>query len=275
MKIYSISKVLAFPIILIAVAILYFAQQSISVFIIIPVAMLVALYTFHGILDHWWLSRYPVPFDPRLRDWLNNHFKPYQQLHESDRSKFEYRMTLYIEGRLFSSVGSELRDVPEDIKCMVAAHGIEMCLGIDDYLIGDMDRIYLYKHPFPTPDFPFLHTVETNIEDGVIILSLEQLTNAVISPETHYNIGYHAYAEAFIGTQKGIIYPSVPDGFEEVNRISGFTRDTILQQTGFENIAILPIHITLFFSHPITYKEVLPEQFKAFSKIFYKNNHRL
>ncbi|MBK8348424.1 MAG: hypothetical protein IPL08_12655 [Saprospiraceae bacterium] len=128
--------------------------------------------------------------------------KPYQQLHESDRSKFEYRMTLYIEGRLFSSVGSELRDVPEDIKCMVAAHGIEMCLGIDDYLIGDMDRIYLYKHPFPTPDFPFLHTVETNIEDGVIILSLEQLTNAVISPETHYNIGYHAYAEAFIGTQK-------------------------------------------------------------------------
>ncbi|MBL0099828.1 MAG: hypothetical protein IPP49_07025 [Saprospiraceae bacterium] len=60
---------------------------------------------------------------------------------------------------------------------------------------------------------PFSAYNETNIEDGVIILSLEQLTNAVISPETHYNIGYHAYARHLLEHKRQNLSFGA-DGFE-------------------------------------------------------------
>jgi hypothetical protein len=254
-----------------AVLIYYYGEakhDQLSVTIIIPGVLLVVLYVSHGPLDHWWLSKFPIPFDSRLREWLLKYFEPYYKMSEEARSKFEYRMTLYLDARLFQSVGSELREVPEDIKCMVAAHGVLMTLGTDDYLMGDMDRIYLYKHPFPSPEMPFLHNVETNAEDGVIIISLEQLTNAVLNPTLYYNIAFHAYAEAFIATQKNIIYPDCTESWDAVEKISSWSRETIQIQTGLQQLNLLVINITLFFSKPEQYREALPQFADRFSQIF-------
>jgi hypothetical protein len=171
-------------------------------------------------------------------------------------------------GRLFQSVGAEMRDVPEDIKCMVSAHGIFVGLCNEDYLIGDMDRIFLYKHPFPSPEMPFLHSVEVNAEDGVIILSLEQLTNSVLYPTDYYNVAFHAYAEAFVATQKDIIYPDVTDSWAIVYKISGWDETSILKQTGLQQISLLYVHITLYFSKPDQYKMTAPELFEKWKSIF-------
>ena len=271
MHIHSISKVLALPIVLAAIIILYLGPNrtsETSIFIFIPVILLVVIYVFHGPLDHWWLSKYPLKFDPLLKVWLEKYFEPYKYLDEDHKKVFEYRLTLYMAGRLFQSVGAEMREVPEDIKCMVAAHGVLLGLGNNDYLIGDMDRIFLYKHPFPTPDIPKLHSVEVNSEDGVIILSLEQLTNAVLYPTDYYNVGYHAYAEAFVATQKDIIYPDVTDSWDIVNKISGWDEFAILKQTGLDQINLLHVHIALFFSKPYQYKLNAPELFEKLKLIF-------
>ena len=132
MQIHSISKTLSFPLLVAAGYFLYrmftapFAGDSVYIFF--PVLLLVCLYVFHGPLDHWWLSKYPIEFDDKLRQWLIKYFKPYSLLSEDDKKLFENRMTLYMEGRLYQSVGSEHRDVPHDIQCMVAAHGLIMAL---------------------------------------------------------------------------------------------------------------------------------------------------
>jgi hypothetical protein len=271
MHIHSISKVLGLPIVLLTIGILYYTWSSntqLSPYLVVPAILLVFLYVFHGPLDHWWLVRFPVPFEPKLKDWLEKYFLPYQKLDTDHKRKFEYRSSLYLDARLFKSVGSELRDVPEDIKLMVAAHGVYMCLALDDYLIGDMDRIFLYKHPFPTPEYPRLHTVETNIEDGVIILSLEQLTNAVLYPDDYYNIGFHAYAEAFVGVNDKILFPDCTYTWEKIEEISGWNKDTLLTQTGLEELSLLPVHITLFFTKTIQYQKVLPVHYERFCIIF-------
>lgn len=260
------------PLILIATVMVYLGWSSgsrLSVFVIIPVGLLVVLYTFHGILDHWWLSRFPVPFDTKLKEWLTKNFPPYLKMEDASQKKFEYRLSLYINGRLFQSVGKEMRDVPEDIKCMVAAHGVNMTLGMDDYLIGDVDRIFLYKHPFPSPKYPFLHNVETDTEDGVIILSMEQLINAVIRPDQYYNTAYHAYAEAVVAVNKSLAFPHFSDdSWHDIEQISGWPKDWILQQTGFESLSLLLVHITLFFSMPERYKMLLPAQYQSLATTF-------
>lgn len=271
MHIHSISKVLALPIVLAAIIILYLGPNrtsETSIFIFIPVILLVVIYVFHGPLDHWWLSKYPLKFDPLLKVWLEKYFEPYKYLDEDHKKVFEYRLTLYMAGRLFQSVGAEMREVPEDIKCMVAAHGVIIGLAHKDYLIGDMDRIYLYKHPFPTPDMQFLHNVEVNAEDGVIILSLEQLTNAVLHPDKYYNTAFHAYAEAFLITQKNITYPDVSDTWQIIEKISSWDQDNILNQTGLKDVNPLVVHIALYHSMPEMYKSISPELWEKWRHIF-------
>ncbi|MGB4958959.1 MAG: zinc-dependent peptidase [Saprospiraceae bacterium] len=271
MQIHSISKLLALPLILIAVVIMYLSYHQyfdVSIYIFIPVTLLVVLYVSHGPFDHWWLSKFPIKFDQNLKAWLTKYFKPYYRLESTLANKFEYRMTLYLEGRLFKAVGSELKEVPEDVKCMIAAHGLNMTLGLDDYLIGDFDRIFLYNHPFPSPDHPYLHTVETNTEDGMIILSLEQATNALLFPEDYYNVVYHGYAEALIHSMDDILLPDCSDTWDEVLAISHWTKEVILSQTGLKEISILAVHISLYFSFPEAYKVVNPARFQRFSAIF-------
>lgn len=271
MRIHSISKVLVFPVFLLALCILgwgWYTGEKLSIYVILPATILVFLYVLHGPIDHWWLARFPIPFDPMLKEWLNRYFPPYKEMDQETQNKFEYRLGLYLDGRLFQSIGSERRDVPEDIKCMVAAHAVHMFLGKDDYLIGNIDRIFLYKHPFPSPDFPFFHNVEVNTEDGVIILSIEQLKNAIINPTGYYNTAYHAYAEAFIFTQKNILYPDITDSWDALEKVSGWSKSLFQIQTGFDNLPLLPIHISLFFSKPKEYQAVLPQNYQKMVIIF-------
>jgi hypothetical protein len=260
---------------LIALGIIYYGWyigDGISVMIFVPIAFLVGLYVFYGPIDHWWLTKFPVPIDPKLKTWLTENFSPYRKMGLEMKNKFEYRLSLYLDARLFQSVGSEMRDVPEDIKCMIAAHGIYMTLGTDDYLLGDMDRIFLYKHPFPSPDFPFLHTVETNAEDGVIILSMEQVVFAVLNPEKYYNVAYHAYAEAFIFVHHEITFPDFNNTWQAMEKISGWEQDFFYKQTGFEKLSLPAVNIALFFSHAEKYEAVLPELYFALAKIFNLSN---
>jgi len=271
MRIHSISKFLGLPIVILTLVILYQSWSSnsqLSAYLLVPALFTVVIYVFHGPLDHWWLTRFPLPFDPKLKEWLEKYFVFYQKLDQHLKREFEYRTGLYLDARMFKSVGSEWRDVPEDIKLMVAAHGVYMCLKLDDYLIGDMDRIFLYKHPFPTPINHRLHSVETNLEDGVIILSLEQLTNAVLNPEDYYNVAFHAYAEAFAGMNGQLSFPDCSMTWPQIESISGWTKEIIMNQTGLDNISLLPVHITLFFSKSSQYKNRMPEHYEKFCAIF-------
>lgn len=272
MHIHSFSKILGLPLSILTVVIAYLSYDLdgyISAWVFLPVICIVAVYVFHGPIDHWWLTKYPVPFDPRLKTWLDRFFPYYQKLSDEDKRLFEYRMILYLDARLFKSVGAEQRDVPEDIKCMIAAHGILMGLYHKDYLIGDMDRVFVYKHPFPSPAHPYLHNVEIHVEDGVIILSLEQLTNSILHPDQYFNIGFYAYAEAFTATQKNIVFPEVTEeSWYDLTDISGFSRELIFQHIGLNTVHLLSVHITVYFVFKERYKAILPEYFITLDRIF-------
>lgn len=271
MKIYSLSRVLVLPVVLISSIFLYLDYEhsnSLSIWIIVPVLLLVALYVFHGLIDHWWLKKFPVPFDPKLKQWLERYFPFYGIMNDNARTKFENRMTLYHDGRLFQKVGSELGDVGEDIKCMISAHGLLMSMNDSDYLIGDMDRIFLYKHPFPTPMYPYLHNVEVNIEDGVLIFSLEQMTNSILFPKDYFNIAYYAYGVALSEISPKKYDVEVETSLDRFGEIMSITVETMLQQIGLQDVNYKAIHMSLYFSHHESYKKVYTNNAIIFDDVF-------
>lgn len=272
MRIYSLTKILAMPVIFALVALLYLefsTDISTGFWILAPVFLIVILYISYEEIDHWYLQRNPIKLDDKLIHLLNNHVPYYRNLAEDQKDKYHTRLSQYITGRSYKSVGSELKDVPYDIKAMIATNAIQLSFSQKDYLIGDFDRIFIYKHPFGTPKYQFLHTVETEAEDGMIIYSLEQLMPGITNPELYYNIGMHGMVEAFIkANPKAPFPPRLNADWFDIVAISGLSKKQILATIGFENVDLLVVLATCYFTYPEAFEKRLPALHKELDILF-------
>ena len=195
----------------------------------------------------------------------------YSSLSSQNKEEFDKRLTLFIHGKEFIGKGMEEdnKDVPFDIKHMLAQIPITMTLGRKEFLLKDFDRVVLYKHPFPTPLNKFLHTVETHAEDGVVILSLEHVEKAMFQKGHHYDVAWHGFAEAFINSYPKENYPTLPDDiWDKIEQISPQTKPQILGTLGFETIDVMPVLINLYFNYNEKFSATLPSIKRDFDSIF-------
>lgn len=276
MRIYSLSKVIGIPIAIVTAYLMYaqfFLHENYGFWFLIPVIAIVVLLIFWPQIDYWYHKTNPVPLDKEIIDWLERYSRFYQSLPEDDREEYERRMSLYLEARAFQSVGSEMGTVPEDIKAAVASSAIQVAFQDSDFLIGDFDRIYIYKHPFPTPNHKFLHSVETQTEDGVLIFSLEQLVLGILKSDTHYNVGMHGYVEAYIRQHPALDYPiTSEETWNDIEKVSGWSKKQILATTGFNSLDVLIVLITCYHTFPDKFSEKLPAISAHLNSIFSKNS---
>ena len=274
MKIYSLSKVLALPFLLMAgfIMVKYFTgyDSRYSIYIFVPVIILVILYIFHGQIDFWWLERHPIPLDNRMKKWFEEYSPYYRSLDEQEKALFENRLSLYVEGREFKSVGTnELKEVPFDLQAIIASQAIKLTANHSDYLLGDMDRIYVYKHAFPSPQYQFLHTFEVHLEDGMILLSTEHALPGITQPHNFYNVAMHAYSQAFIQLNSLIDFPVVHQhGWDGLEQVIGLSKDKIIKTCGYETLDLLAVHITAYMDNGPTYQEVFPREYNSWQNIF-------
>ncbi len=274
MRIYSLTKVLALPVTLFMIAILYLEYSkdyNTGYWFVIPVFLGVVLYISNQEIDHWYLRRNPIKLDSEVIKLLRNYIPFYRELNNEDKDKYHTRLSQYITGRSFKSIGSELKDVPYDIRAMISTNAIQLAFFQKDYLIGDFDRIYVYKHPFGSPAHKFLHTVETEAEDGVIIFSLEHLIPGITSPEVYYNIGMHGYVDAFIKANPTAPFPPrLNADWYDIHAISGLSKKQILSTIGFENTDLLVVLGTCYFTYPTAFEKRLPILKKELDILFGK-----
>jgi len=274
MRIHSLSKVLAFPVGVVAAYMLYqeFYEFEITYgfWLMIPVGILVALLMFSGQIDFWWQEKHPMPLDDYERKLLNAHIPYYVNLDSEGKQKFEDRLSLYMGAREWKNVGtSELKSIPNDLQLLIGSQCIMITFHEDDYLLGDMDRVYTYRHPFPSPRYQFLHTLETNVEDGMIILSMEHSLPGVSNPDQYYNVVMHAYAEAYTKVHPGKQYPEISEiPWREISLITGFSKEQIMGVIGYPSIDPLPIVINMFFTYPEKTQEHLPELYEQLRQLF-------
>lgn len=274
MRIYSLSKVLALPVILIILGILYLefsVRYSTGYWILLPVFLGVVLYISNRHIDFWFLNKYPLKLDKEVLELLEKYIPFYNNLDQESQNKYHTRLSKYISGRSFKSVGSEMKNVPYDIRAMISTNAVQLAFYQEDYLIGDFDHIFVYKHPFGSPRFKFLHTVETEVEDGVIIFSLEQLIPGITNPELYYNIGMHGFVDAFIKANPTAPFPPrLNADWFDIHAISGLSQKQILATIGFENVDLLVVLATCYFTYPENFKERLPVLNKELDLLFGK-----
>jgi len=273
MRIYSFSRVLALPL-GIALAVLAYMEfmlyYDIVYWLLIPLIGVVILLIFSGQIDHWWNEKHPIPLTDQERKMITEFVPYYSTLSPSSKQTFEHRLSLYTGAREWKNVGgSELKDIPDDIKAVVASQAIMLTFHQEDYLLGDFDRIYTYKHPFPSPKFQFLHTVETDMEDGMILFSMEHLLVGITKPTQYYNIGMHGYAEAFLQQYPDLQYPNIDQvQWSHIEQIMGFSKEQILSVLGFEEADFMTMLIVCFFTYPANTKVVLHREYQQLEKVF-------
>jgi hypothetical protein len=272
MKVHSISQIISVPLIVWLGYALYqmFFNHNGSELIILPAILLVVLYISYGYIDYWWMKKNTPEMDEKMKSWFVQNAEFYNKLTDENKRKFEKRMTLYVNAREFKSVGAtELRDIPFDIKNILGSQGIRLTLGLEDYLIKNLDRIYTYKHPYPTPNKKFLHTVEVDNEDGVLILALDHALPGILNPYYHYNITLHGYVEAFVKMHNEIDWPLLNHyGWQRLELINGIFSDRIVKTLGYDEPNFLFYHIVAFFDFSEQYDKMFTEEYKLFAKIF-------
>ena len=261
MKIHKLSNVIALPFVLILICLMYlFFVREDDIYVLYalgPLIMVALVYMFQPQINYWWLGKNPVQLDKPILDMLNNTNPVYNSLSQEERAGFDKEIYLQTEGNAYVAKGMEKdHEVPYDVKFMLTQIPVTIERQLKNKKLKRFERVVVYKHAFPSPKHRFLHSAETDVEDGVVIISTEQAQNAFFNPQSHYNNAWHAYAEAFVKLYPNKDYPSVGnDIWETIQNISGFDQNHIKAVLGFDSIDPIPVLITLFFNNSENFKD--------------------
>lgn len=278
MRIYSIATVLIIPFAAAFVYIIYIGYNNsdylnpINYWLLPLLIIIVILFLFTPQINHWWHKRNPPKLASFIIRWLETHSEFYNRLSDQDKTKFRNRLSVHLESREFSFMREEKENLPEDFKAIIAHNLIQLTFGQDDYLLDPYERVVAYNHPFPSPKKQFLHNVEVDHEDGVILISTEQLFPAMLDKHNYYNVGMHAYVEAYLNKHNKLSLPSLPDDISvKLEKISQHDFTKVRETVGYETENLHIIVINYFFIFPNRFKEILPELYESYANIF--NQH--
>lgn len=275
MRIHSISNLLILPFAGLVAYILYRNFVSSDYldpfnYLLLPALIaIVVLYLFGPQINHWWHKKNPPKLYSKITDWLEKYSTFYNGLSESNQERFRNRLSIYLESRSFTIMRDEPSNLPEDFKAIIAHNFIQLSFGFEDYLLDPYERVVVYNHAFPSPEKQFLHTVETNHEDGVLLFSLEHLVPGMLQKDKFYNIGMHGYIEAFMNKHSDIDWPALEDSIAlRLELISNLTMKKVESILGFEIDNMQIIAINYFFTYPKRFAETLPGMYKKYQEIF-------
>ncbi len=272
MRIHKISTLLYILIALIAAFILYYSStidRSYSLWILAPAIGMATVYVFTNLIDNWWWDRNPPKLDSKLIDWLKQYSVFYNGLSADDQSKFQIEMSVFMETNIFYIVGKDAESVPYDIKGIVSHEAVKLIhfLGRDSF--KHINRIVLYKHAFPSPKLQYLHTVESDMEDGVLIFSLEHLIPGLLSPHIYYNIAMHGYLNILKDKPwKDIWNISNKRNWESVYDICNLKEDFIRTTLGLKDVDIDTVLTNMHLTYPLKSKDVFLQSSEKLQNIF-------
>lgn len=237
---------------------------------ILPLALVFLVYLFQPQINYWWINRQPVGLDDEVIQMISKVNPIYNELSAERKNEFLKRVELYIHGMEFNAKSMENdRELPYDVKNLIAQIPITMMWNSTDKLFKHFERIIVYKHPFGTPKHRFLHTSETDIEDGVIIFCLEHAEAAFKKPRLYYNVAWHSYADAYIKYHPNKNYPLLTqDVWNQIENISNFSQEGLKGVIGFNALDPMVVLITLYFTHREAFKEREVDLFREMAFLF-------
>lgn len=264
-----LSRYLYIPFVLGAVGALLAAASVDSTYAVYAAPFVVGLavvYILSPQIDWWWYQRHPPQLPAMVRHLINTKLPFYQDLSATDKTRFRNRMTMYMEANEFMAQGMEA--VPPDVKGIVAASAVQVTFGHDDYLLNPFEHIIIYPHPFPSPQHPEeWHACEHFEEDGVIMLSAEQLVPGFLEPTRFLHIGLYEYARVFMHCHPAFEFPIITEEhWPALEQISGFPKDKTIKYIGLREIDLTALAVVYFFGFGEKFKVLLPREYDGIAR---------
>ncbi len=266
------SRIIALPF-LVMIAICTFLVMKTDLFgymnyALPPFFALAIIYILQPQIDWYYYKRNPPEMDEQIKRLLIKYSTFYEGLSLENKKRFRDRVCLYSMANEFIPKGIE--EIPSDLKAIVAASVVQLTFGREDFLLNKFERVILYLQAFPSPQFPeTFHASEIFEEDGVMLFSVEHLNLGFKNPKQYFNVGLHEYAKVFLQSYPLLDYPDLAaTHWEELEKISGFSKATIEKFMGLETDELLAVSINYFHSFPQAFKTQLPALFAQYSSIF-------
>jgi Mlc titration factor MtfA (ptsG expression regulator) len=132
--------------------------------------------------------------NPSSKKFLEDNFKYYQRLSNSDKVIFERRVQKFISMKEFVSRG-ELKVVTREMKTLIAASAIQITFGLPSIYFRHFYRILIYPDAYYSNITKHYHRGEVN-STGLIVLSWKNLVNGYLDDTDGRNLGLHEMAHA-------------------------------------------------------------------------------
>ena len=269
---------------------LYEGYNHYMIYLVFAGVPAITIYFLRAEIDWWWWNIFPPKLAKPFVNFLREHISFYQNISAADKQKFQTRIALFLKATEFMPMaelamgleddetgytGKKSDDRPEgtlpsDLMLLIAATNVQMTFGLKKFLLDKFDHIIVYPRPFPSPTYPeHFHLCETFKEDRVLMITSEALYHYYKRTQKEYSVGFHLYGQAFEENYPKIQWPTLDkDIWEKLEQISGYSSDRIHSYINIPMISARPVSISLFFSHAKRFKQVLPNLFKSYSKIF-------
>ncbi len=234
MRYKSATTLLFFVLAFIFILLLLILKGDYWYFLIIPfIVCVVGLLAFKSPIDRYFFKYQEVGFVDKIQAMLKIEYPIIETFSPEKQKEFYDRLFYFMYERNSYLVTEETEDLEMLHSLIICAPGVILSMEGKKDEGKDIQRIAAYKHPFPSPKMKFLHAAEYDEEDGVIIVSLEQMIMSQRNPESYFPITYFMWAERKVAVSGG--FPTVPKGFDEkFQELWGFTQKSAESFMGYE-----------------------------------------
>lgn len=260
-----LSRLIALPFVLLVVYYFAYGQfQSayLDEIILIPsMIILVLLYVFNEQINRWWWTVRPLTLEPRIKSWIETYSVYYNGLDAAGKQKMGSQISRLMLTKEYTLKGKKDFQLEEDMKAMIAHEMYRLTRGYaDNYSYTSCDHIVMYNHPFATPDYQYLHSIEFNREDGVLIIARDAAINGFNAGLDHFNIVLFGLITVFIHENPRLAYPSTIElSSEDICKQLGISHESIRGHIGDGAISSLALMIYC----SIEYPEQMQEHYSA------------
>ena len=237
-------------------------------YLMIPIIVLIAAaYVLHPEIDRWYVKKYPLKLPKGMLRFISDHLPTYRLMNKDQQQAFESATSTYLKTASFMPQGFDR--VPEDLKVVVAANAHILSAFRPEWntQLAEFSNIVVYRHPFPSPQFPeHLHSSELYVQDRVILLCADHFMKAFRSPGEFFNTAMYEWAKVIFLKTK----PEFKLDIATLPEISGFENEVIVEYIGLPESYIQweAVATTYFFSFPVRYKMYLPESYDKLCEFY-------
>ena len=274
MKIHSFASIVSIPFLLLTLFfgyhVFYLENSDLFIYLVIFVVISMTIYMFQPQIDFYWFKNHPLELKEKEKKFLRSLSSFYASLNDEQKIKFENRAYVFVRFKGFEWIRSEKKELPQDMRLLIAANAVQITFNLEDYLFDKFDLYFGYNHAFPTPNKQFLHSVEVNMEDKIAIFNMEVIINSQNVNNKIFNIGLFAFAEIFISLHPRKMYPEINKNqfWEEMELVSGISKQKIIDIIGYEPNTLTPVMITIFFMYSQSFKDISPKNYDKLCSIF-------